>query len=41
MKALKVEQVVPSHCTGFPAQAAIYKTYRFLPVKSGNVIEIG
>lgn len=41
MKAMKVEQVVPSHCTAFPAQSAIYKTYRFLPVKSGNVIEIG
>jgi len=40
MKSMNVEQVIPSHCTAFPAQAAIYKSYRFLPVKSGNVIEI-
>lgn len=40
LKSMHVEQVVPSHCTAFAAQAAIYKSYRFLPVKSGNRIEI-
>ncbi len=40
MKSINVEQVIPSHCTGFSAQAAIYKNYPFLPVKSGNTIEI-
>jgi 7,8-dihydropterin-6-yl-methyl-4-(beta-D-ribofuranosyl)aminobenzene 5'-phosphate synthase len=40
MKQMKVEQVVPSHCTGFAAQTAIYRNYCFLPVKSGNIIEI-
>ena len=39
MKAMNVEQVIPSHCSGFSAQAAIYKNYPFLPVKSGNIIE--
>ena len=41
MKSMQVEQVIPSHCTSFSAQAAIYKSFRFLPVKSGNTIEIG
>lgn len=41
MKSIKVEQVIPSHCTSFSAQTAIYKHFRFLPVKSGNTIEIG
>ncbi len=41
MKSKNVEHLVPSHCTGFAAQAAIGKSYRFLPVKSGNVIDIG
>lgn len=40
LQATGVEQVVPSHCTGFAAQAAFYKSYQFLPVKSGNIIEI-
>ncbi len=40
MKSMNVEQVVPSHCTSFAAQSAIFKSYRFLPVKSGNIIEI-
>lgn len=40
LKLKNVEQVIPSHCTGFSAQTAIYQTYRFLPVKSGNIIEI-
>ncbi len=40
LKDQKVEQVVPSHCTGFPAQAAIFEHYKFIPAKSGNVIEI-
>jgi len=40
LKSMDVEQVIPSHCTGFPAQSAIYKSYRFLPVKSGNIIEV-
>lgn len=39
MKAMNVEQVIPSHCSGFSAQAAIYKSYPFLPIKSGNIIE--
>ena len=41
MKLMQVEQVIPSHCTSFSAQAAIFKSFRFLPVKSGNTIEIG
>jgi len=41
MKSKQVEQVIPSHCTSFSAQAAISKMFRFLPVKSGNIIEIG
>jgi 7,8-dihydropterin-6-yl-methyl-4-(beta-D-ribofuranosyl)aminobenzene 5'-phosphate synthase len=40
LKSRNVEQVVPSHCTGFAAQTAIFQAYRFLPVKSGNIIEI-
>ena len=39
MKSMQVEQVIPSHCTSFSAQTAIYKSFRFLPVKSGNLIE--
>jgi len=41
MKSMQVEQVVPSHCTSFSAQALISISFRFLPVKSGNTIEIG
>jgi 7,8-dihydropterin-6-yl-methyl-4-(beta-D-ribofuranosyl)aminobenzene 5'-phosphate synthase len=40
MKMKNVEQLVPSHCTGFSAQMAISKSFRFIPVKSGNIIEI-
>lgn len=40
MKSMQVEQVIPSHCTSFSAQALISKSFRFLPVKSGNIIEI-
>lgn len=40
LKSKAVEQVIPSHCTSFSAQAAIYKSFRFTPLKSGNVIEI-
>jgi 7,8-dihydropterin-6-yl-methyl-4-(beta-D-ribofuranosyl)aminobenzene 5'-phosphate synthase len=36
-----VEQVIPSHCTGFAAQAAIFRWYRFQQVKTGNIIELG
>ena len=35
-----IEQVIPSHCTSFSTQTALYKSFRFTPVKSGNVIEI-
>ena len=41
MKSMQVAQVIPSHCTSFSAQAAISKSFRFVPVKSGNTIEIG
>jgi 7,8-dihydropterin-6-yl-methyl-4-(beta-D-ribofuranosyl)aminobenzene 5'-phosphate synthase len=41
MKSIQVEQVIPSHCTSFSAQAAIFKNFPFLPVKSGSIIEIG
>lgn len=41
MKSIPVEQVIPSHCTSFSAQAAIHKNFPFLPVKSGSIIEIG
>jgi metal-dependent hydrolase (beta-lactamase superfamily II) len=40
MKMKNVEQLVPSHCIGFSAQMAISKSFRFIPVKSGNIIEI-
>jgi len=40
MKFMNVEQVVPSHCTGFSAQAAFYKSFPFIPAKAGNVIVI-
>lgn len=40
LKSRAVEQVIPSHCTSFSAQTAIYKSFRFTPLKSGNVIEI-
>ncbi len=40
MKSMQVEQVIPSHCTSFSAQAAIFKSFRFIPIKSGNTIEI-
>lgn len=39
MKSRKVEQFIPSHCSSFSAQTAIYRSFRFLPVKSGNIIE--
>jgi 7,8-dihydropterin-6-yl-methyl-4-(beta-D-ribofuranosyl)aminobenzene 5'-phosphate synthase len=39
-KSRNIEQIIPSHCTSFSAQAAIYKSFRFTPLKSGNVIEI-
>jgi 7,8-dihydropterin-6-yl-methyl-4-(beta-D-ribofuranosyl)aminobenzene 5'-phosphate synthase len=41
LKSAKVEQVIPSHCTGFVAQAAIFKTFKFIQTKTGNVIELG
>lgn len=40
LKHNRVEQVVPSHCTGFEAQIAFHKTFPFIPAKSGNIIEI-
>jgi 7,8-dihydropterin-6-yl-methyl-4-(beta-D-ribofuranosyl)aminobenzene 5'-phosphate synthase len=40
LKSKNVEKVIPSHCTGFEAQMAIYQSFHFLQVKSGNVIEI-
>lgn len=40
LKSMKVEQVMPSHCTSFSAQTAIFQSFRFLPVKSGNIIEV-
>lgn len=36
-----VEQVIPSHCTALPAQAVIFRQYKFIQVKSGNTIELG
>jgi 7,8-dihydropterin-6-yl-methyl-4-(beta-D-ribofuranosyl)aminobenzene 5'-phosphate synthase len=41
LKQINVDQVIPSHCTAFVAQAAIYKIYNFIQVKTGNVIELG
>jgi len=41
LKSMQVEQVIPSHCTSFSAQAAIYRSFHFMPVKTGNTIEIG
>jgi len=40
MKLNRVEKIIPSHCTGFEAQAVFYKSFPFIPAKSGNVIEI-
>lgn len=36
----KVEKAVPSHCTGFQALTAFYKTFPFIQVKTGNKIVI-
>lgn len=41
LKSMEVDQVIPSHCTGFVAQAAIHQTYSFIQVKTGNLIELG
>jgi 7,8-dihydropterin-6-yl-methyl-4-(beta-D-ribofuranosyl)aminobenzene 5'-phosphate synthase len=41
LKHINVAQVIPSHCTSFAAQAAIYKIYNFIQVKTGKVIELG
>lgn len=41
LKSEKVEQVIPGHCTGFAAQASIFRSYNFAQVKTGNVIELG
>ncbi len=40
LKMNQVEQVVPSHCTGFSAQVAFLRSYPFIQAKTGNVIEI-
>jgi 7,8-dihydropterin-6-yl-methyl-4-(beta-D-ribofuranosyl)aminobenzene 5'-phosphate synthase len=40
MKTAEIEKVVPSHCTDFSAQAAFYRSFPFIPAKSGNVIEV-
>lgn len=40
LKENQVEQVIPSHCTGFEAQVAFFNAYPFVPAKSGNLIEI-
>jgi metal-dependent hydrolase (beta-lactamase superfamily II) len=37
---MKVEKVIPSHCTDFSAQTAFYKSFPFIPAKAGNVIGI-
>lgn len=41
LKAEHVKQVIPSHCTALPAQAAILREYGFMQVKTGNLIELG
>jgi len=41
MKENGVVQVIPSHCTALPAQAAVMQHFRFVQVKSGNIIELG
>jgi len=41
LKMMQVDQVIPSHCTGFAAQAAIFREYNFMQVKTGNIIELG
>jgi 7,8-dihydropterin-6-yl-methyl-4-(beta-D-ribofuranosyl)aminobenzene 5'-phosphate synthase len=38
LKNMKVEKVMPSHCTQFPALVSLYKEFGFIQVKSGNVI---
>ncbi|MFY9154342.1 MAG: MBL fold metallo-hydrolase [Prolixibacteraceae bacterium] len=40
MKSMQVEKLVPSHCSSFSAQAAIQQSFPFLPVKTGNIIEV-
>lgn len=39
LKDLKVEKVVPSHCTAFPALAVFYKHFPFMQLKTGNILE--
>lgn len=40
MKTNLVEKLIPSHCSSFSAQAAIHQSFPFLPVKTGNIIEV-
>lgn len=40
MKVMRVEKVVPSHCTDFSAQVAFYNSFPYIPAKAGNVIEV-
>ncbi len=41
LKTIQVDQIIPSHCTGFAAQTAIFREYSYIQVKTGNVIELG
>ncbi len=38
LKRLNVQQVIPAHCTMLPALAAFYAEWRFVQLKSGNVL---
>ena len=38
LKKIKVEKVIPSHCTEFPALLAFYKEWPFTQIKSGQIL---
>ncbi len=40
LKRLNVQQVIPSHCTMLPALAAFYAEWKFVQLRTGNVIMI-
>ncbi len=40
LKELKVEKVIPSHCTAFPALAEFHKHFPFVQLKTGNTLQL-
>lgn len=39
LKKLQVQQVIPSHCTMFPALAAFLEKWKFAQLKTGNILQ--